>query len=181
MAGPLNENGLTRKQQAFAEAVARGASISDAYRQAFDAGNMKAATIRKRASELMTRGEVRGLVERLVAAENRSVAVQTTGDREMLLTHLRAWAKGEKDATQVQLRAAELLGKACGLYREVVEDHRERPAQAVAAELEARLAGLMERVNGAGEPDQGSSADQGSSGEQGDTYEGEVGPGEPVH
>jgi hypothetical protein len=61
----------------------------------------------------------------------------------MLVTLLRQWSKGEAPATQTQLRAAELLGKACGLYREVVEDHRERPAALVAAELERRMTSLL--------------------------------------
>jgi hypothetical protein len=64
----------------------------------------------------------------------------------MLVTLLRKWSKGDESATSSQLRAAELLGKACGLYRDVVEDHRERPASLVAAELEARLASLLQPV-----------------------------------
>jgi hypothetical protein len=39
-----------------------------------------------------------------------------------------------------------LLGKACGLYRDVIEDNRERPSTLVAAELEARLASLLPQV-----------------------------------
>ena len=56
---------------------------------------------------------------------------------------MRSWSNGEVPATQTQLRAAELLGKACGLYRDVVEDHRERPAALVAADLERRLSSLL--------------------------------------
>ena len=64
--------------------------------------------------------------------------------RAMLVDLLRKWSKGDESATSSQLRAAELLGKACGLYRDVIEDHRERPAAAVAAELEQRLASMLQ-------------------------------------
>ena len=80
--------------------------------------------------------------------------VTTVSDRDKVATKLREWLDGEA-ATQSQLRAAELLGKACGMFRDVVEDHRERPASLVAAELEARLTALMpspdqsQRVNAA--------------------------------
>lgn len=51
---------LTAKQEKFAQCIADGMSQADAYRTAFDAGNMKAETIHKRASELMGNGEVTG-------------------------------------------------------------------------------------------------------------------------
>jgi len=75
----------------------------------------------------------------------------TVSDRDNLIRLLRAWSNGDAPATQTQLRAAELLGKACGLYRDVVEDHRERPAALVAADLERRLSSLLDsqRVNAA--------------------------------
>jgi len=75
--------------------------------------------------------------------------VSTVSDRDNLIRLLRQWSNGEAPATQTQLRAAELLGKACGLYRDVVEDHRERPAALVAADLERRLSSLLavQRVN----------------------------------
>ena len=180
MSGIRNEHGLTDKQQRFAESVSKGMGLADAYRAAFDASNMKSATIRKRASELMTRGDIRGLVERLVAEGRKAVEVQTVNDRDMLLTHLRDWASGKTDATATQLRAAELLGKACGLYRDVVEDHRERPATVVAAELESKLSRLMDRLNG-------SPVGEGSTGDDDDQDEGDgdgpddMEPGDNVH
>lgn len=56
---------LTAKQENFAQCIADGMSQADAYRTAFDAGNMKAETIHKRASELMGNGEVTGRVSAL--------------------------------------------------------------------------------------------------------------------
>lgn len=56
---------LTAKQEAFARAISSGASQADAYRAAYNAHEMKAETIHKRASELMGKGAVAGRVAQL--------------------------------------------------------------------------------------------------------------------
>lgn len=144
MAGITDEYGLTAKQRKFAENVISGMSIADSYRNSYDAENMKPASVQRRAAELMVDGKVKACMEALAVERRRLSEVTTVSDRDMLVTLLRKWSKGDESATSSQLRAAELLGKACGLYRDVVEDHRERPASLVAAELEARLASLLQ-------------------------------------
>lgn len=54
-------------------------NASEAYRRAFDAQNMKADTIKKRASELLQNGDIAGTVDRLKAelAERHAVTVET--------------------------------------------------------------------------------------------------------
>lgn len=57
---------LTPKKEKFAQCVADGMSQADAYRSAFDVGaTTKQETIHKRASELMSNGEVSGRVAEL--------------------------------------------------------------------------------------------------------------------
>lgn len=143
MAGKTDEYGLTVKQRKFAENVVAGMSLSDAYRNAYDAGGMTNAQIHREASLLGSDPRVSQCMEALGEAVRRKSEALTVSDRDMLVTLLRQWSKGEVPATQTQLRAAELLGKACGLYRDVVEDHRERPAALVAADLERRLSSLL--------------------------------------
>lgn len=58
---------MTPKQEQFARLVAEGATQAEAYRQAYNAEGMKPDTIRKRASELMRRGDVKGMVQALRA------------------------------------------------------------------------------------------------------------------
>lgn len=58
---------LTAKQEAFCRAIVSGLSQADAYRTAYNATNMKAPTVQKRASELMANGEVTGRVQALRA------------------------------------------------------------------------------------------------------------------
>ena len=142
MAGMTDEYGLTAKQRKFCENVVSGMNLAESYRNSYDAENMKPASVQKRAAELMVDGKISGCIEALAAEKRRKSEAVTVSDRDMLVTLLRQWSRGEVPATQTQLRAAELLGKAGGLYRDVIEDNRERPAALVAADLERKLAAL---------------------------------------
>lgn len=70
---------LTAKREAFCLAYMESGNQSEAYRIAFDAENMKAETVHKRASELMANGEVKGRIAELQAraAERALVTVQS--------------------------------------------------------------------------------------------------------
>jgi len=56
---------LTAKQEAFCQAIVSGMSQADAYRKAYNAGNMKPQVVQNKASLLMAKGEVRVRVEEL--------------------------------------------------------------------------------------------------------------------
>ena len=55
---------LTAKQRKFAREVASGESLSDSYRTAYNAVNMKPAVIRNEASKLLARPDITMMVER---------------------------------------------------------------------------------------------------------------------
>lgn len=59
---------LTAKQENFAQAVAGGMNQSDAYRSAYDAGNMKPDVVNVKASQLAADGKVSVRVAELKAA-----------------------------------------------------------------------------------------------------------------
>jgi phage terminase small subunit len=56
---------LTSKQEAFCQAIADGKNQSDAYRLAYNAANMKADTINKKAYELMNDGQITARIQEL--------------------------------------------------------------------------------------------------------------------
>lgn len=56
---------LTLKQQAFARAYVETGNASEAYRRAYDAENMKQAVIAVKASELLTNGNIKVMVDNL--------------------------------------------------------------------------------------------------------------------
>jgi hypothetical protein len=136
---------LTPKQLHFARCVASGMTQADAYREAYEpSDSTTAASIHTLASRLMADVEIRSRVDVLVAARERAVAASALTDREKVLGKLRGWMESAEPTDGNKLRAAELLGKAAGLFAtEVNVNTRERDASEVAAELEQRLSGLL--------------------------------------
>jgi len=118
---------LTAKQEAFAQAVASGKNQSDAYREAYDARQMKLSSINVNASKLMADAKVAQRVAdlRKPAAERAQVTLE--GHLSDLLT-LREMAVG---ANQISAAiAAEVArGKAAGV-------HVERTEQAVTMDID---------------------------------------------
>ena len=56
---------LTIKQEIFIQRLIEGYSQREAYKFAYEADNMKDETIDKRASELFSKGEIKGRYEEL--------------------------------------------------------------------------------------------------------------------
>jgi hypothetical protein len=78
-----------------------------------------------------------------MAAKERAVAASALSDRDKVLSKLRLWIDGSP-ADSNQLRAAELLGKASGVFTDQVSiTSTERAPAEVAAEIERRLAALV--------------------------------------
>lgn len=136
--------GLTAKQQAFAERLAAGDSLSDAYRAAYDADGMKPATIKQRAYELSVRSDIRGTVEALVMRKRAMVVAVGVSERERVTALLRGMALDEDRRDDIRLRAAELWGRAVGAFIDQGEVKRDRSVDAVADELQRRLSMLAE-------------------------------------
>lgn len=135
---------LTPKQRTFAQHVASGKmSLSDAYRAAYNAAKMSGPAIRNEASKLMTHPDVAMMVEGLQRQKERAVIAVAISDRERVLTMLRELLDTAQPSDMPRLRAAELLGKSVGLFKDVVEQKTQRSAEEIEAELEERLAALV--------------------------------------
>jgi hypothetical protein len=170
MSGVKDEDGLTPKQAKFAANLAEGMSQAEAYRGAYDAENMAPETIHAHASRLAKRDKVAARVDALIAERMRLIETRGVSDRSKVIKLLRQFAEDDARPDHVRLRAVELWGKTCGAFIEVIEDRRDRPAAAVAVELERRLGALLSaaapqvtvidmlpvRVNGADDDDDGS-------------------------
>ena len=109
-------NDLTPKQQHFCRAVASGLTLSDSYKEAYEAGRMKPHSICVEASKLMAHPEITLTVERLQKAKERAVVACSVSDRELVLTTLRDVVQ-KTDKVADQLRAAELLGRTVGIFK----------------------------------------------------------------
>jgi len=135
---------LTGKQRAFARCMADGMTQSAAYREAYDADNMSGAVIRNEASKLMAHPDITVTVERLIAVKERALLASGLSDRDKVLQKLRTWIDDASPTDSNKLRAAELLGKSVGLFKEVTETVSiDRDSDSVAMELERRLESLL--------------------------------------
>ena len=146
-------SGLTDKQRLFAHALASGKySISDAYREVYSAGNMSGATVRVEASRLAANPHVTLMVQQLRASNEVAERAAALSDRDRVLERLRAWMDHAEATDGNKIRAAELLGKSVGLFKDVtISSDSERSSNEVAAEIEQRLERLVKDVDSAGE------------------------------
>ena len=137
---------LTGKQRAFARCMADGMTQSAAYREAYDAENMSGPVIRNEASKLMAHPDITVTVERLIGEKDRAILASGLSDRDRVLERLRGWIDDAEPTDSNKLRAAELLGKSVGMFKEVTETVSiDRDAESVASELERRLESLLSK------------------------------------
>ena len=138
---------LTPKQKLFARCVGSGMTLADSYRKAYSAKHMKSASIRVEASRLMSNPDITLLSESIQGQNERAVVAASLSDRERVLTKLRDILDATEGgpAVTAQLRAAELLGKSVGLFKDVQVQEAPRSADEVRAELEEKLAVLLDQ------------------------------------
>ena len=138
----MEKKKLSSRQAAFCREVARGETLSAAYRNTH---NVKESTTAKSintlASRLASKVEVRSRIEELQAKRERAVINSAVSDRDQVLKHLRLWITGEQEASTSQLRSAELLGKTVsGLFSDKVEVVSEtRDSKEIADDIRKRL------------------------------------------
>lgn len=117
---------MTPKQEAFAQAVAEGMTQSDAYRKAYNAQGMKPVTVNKRASELMSDGDIAGRVSELrkPVAEKAQITLESHLRDLMMLRNLAVKEKQISAAISAEIAR----GKASGV-------HVEKSAQEITGSL----------------------------------------------
>ena len=140
-----NTRGLTDKQEAFAQAIFEGANFSDAYRQAYDAANMSAASIHTEACLLVQNPKVSQRLEQLNLDREQQRRMQSLSRSDFVLKQLTEEALNTDNSDGARVRALELLGKSVALFTDKVEteDKTERDADAIKRELQAKLDRLL--------------------------------------
>lgn len=110
---------LTPKQEAFAQAYLETGNASEAYRLAYNAGKMQAATIHVRASELLASSKVAVRVDALKAAHLERHNL-TINDISRMLQEDRALAR-QLETPSAAVSASMGLAKLYGHLTEKVE------------------------------------------------------------
>jgi hypothetical protein len=142
---------LTPKQEKFAQCIADGMTQSDAYRAAFDAGNMKDSSIHVNASKLSSDAKV----AQRVASIREGLAAKSLWTREMSVKALITAYK----VAQAQNNASGMTGSVKELnamhgYNEPIKlDHTScdgsmtpRPSVTVTPEMASEI---LKNINGA--------------------------------
>lgn len=144
----MTEKKLTSKQESFCRAFVSGGengegmSLSDAYRQSYDvAPSTKSNTVNSLSSRLYQKVQIRGMIDSLLAAKRRGAVASALSRRDKAIRYYEQVMDGAIETDQLSLRAAELLGRASGLFSTdiSVTDKREKSGTELAAEIEALL------------------------------------------
>ena len=137
---------LTAKQEGFAQKVAKGAVLSDAYRECYSADTMKDSTIWTEACKLAQNPKVSKRIKELQEEIEQSNRTREHRLREHVLKRLQEEADGADNASS-RIRALELLGKSLSvsMFTDRIEqaDETQRTASEIEKELEAKLSRLL--------------------------------------
>lgn len=104
-------HGVTFKQEKYAQGIADGLSLTEAYRRAYDCENMSEATINSKANELSRNGRVVARIDQLMEAREYMVQHDGAHIRSVVLKYLLDTVQSATVQDKDRLKAAELLGK----------------------------------------------------------------------
>lgn len=141
--------GLTAKQTAFADKVAEGVTLAEAYRHAYEAGGMAASTIHAEASRLMADHRVAARVNSQLVARQAKTSLDAGRMRLHIIERLWAESQDADSPPAARLKALELMGKLdiVGAFRERVSNEADNTAsQDIAQTLQARLKALLDKA-----------------------------------
>lgn len=140
--GPILPSlGVTAKEEAFAQAVAAGASLAEAFRRSHDAADMAEETLWRQAVRVNSRDRVRARVAALLAARQ----ADTLHDKR----HATAWAlkrlqeeaeSAEQSGARVAAVQTVMRFHALLTDRQEVETHDDRTTEQLRQELADALA-----------------------------------------
>ena len=145
VAGQSVRDGLTAKQEAFAQEVAKGSTLADAYRSAYNTEKMKPSSVWNNASQLMQRTQGAHRVEAIQRSIEEAQVHDSARLRRLVLERLHVEATREENTDASRVRALELLGKSLpvSMFSDRVEQvETSRSASEIEQELLNRLAEL---------------------------------------
>ena len=135
------DNPLTPKMLHYCRCLASGMTQAQSYREAYSTEGMADASIHTEACRLASDPRISQRVNQIIAVRERHVAsaTSTIKDRAKVLEFLRLAMEADH-ASGSQLRSAELLGKAAGLFTEKLQvETNQASSDDIASELMERL------------------------------------------
>lgn len=144
----VNEHGLTEKQEMFAQGVAKGLTLADAYRSSYDASRMSDGSIYSEASRLMDNPAIAARAKGLMSRrQEKTLALDAMRIRRHVFDRLMVESVSDESPPSARIRALELLGKidVVGMFKEHKgqSDDIERMDE---VELQSRLREMLGRM-----------------------------------
>jgi len=134
---------MTKSMVAFCQGVIEGKSRVQAYRDAYPESKAANNTVSAAASRLMRDPRVKRMIEAGWEETQEALADDIQATRRYVGRALVALSRGGKQEN-TRLRALELLGKHCGMFKDTVQA-QEKPI--TAEDLRKELAGHLRLVN----------------------------------
>ena len=121
----------------------------DSYTKAYSANNMKKQTIYEASCRLSKDSKIAARVDHLVSMKEQALTRSAVSLKSKVLAKLEAFMDSATTADGNKIRAAELLGKSVGLFKEVIEDNRDlsKTPEQLSALLEEKLLALESEYN----------------------------------
>ena len=133
---------LTQKQETFAQRVAEGATKAQAYRSTYNASGMAPTTVWPHASRLACHPMIAARVNELQAQKEAVQRMFAVGRTDRLIAQLEYLSDhGSSDA--MKIRALELLGKTCGMFKPQPEPVPTRSPEEIQTALIDRLSAMF--------------------------------------
>lgn len=136
---------LTAKQLAFVNAMLSGSNATEAYRKAYNAGNMADSTISRSAFELKNHPKISAMLEKRVVEVDAQVVKEASSLRLFVLEGLQREAS-DSDSPSARVSALVALGKASGVFQDTEAEDRKRSTMTkdqLLSELQARLGAMF--------------------------------------
>jgi hypothetical protein len=117
-------NGLTVKQLNFCKNVVSGMSNFEAYKNAYDCGNMKESTIYTESSKLACKQSIQEQIKAMQAPQIKSIQIQNINAKQKQIKFIEErinLCKSNGDESSV-IKYTEMLNKIYGLYKDTDEN-----------------------------------------------------------
>lgn len=136
---------LTEKQERFAQLLSEGLTNSEAYRKAYDAGTMAAATIHSEASKLASSPKVTARLNSILEEKRAKHGMLSVKQEDRVWQNVWRLAEGVNVPPAVQQSALALAAKMAGMLTDRVEVKSET---ADSKSIEAELLQRLQRLTG---------------------------------
>lgn len=135
-----NADGLTPKQEAFAQGLAEGLTNAEAYRRAYDTETMQPGTVHNESCKLAAHPKITARLNSILEEKRRRNSMLTEKQSDRVWRNVWRLAEGHEVPPSVQQAALALAAKMAGMLTDRLEVKNENiDSKSIEAELLERL------------------------------------------